>query len=237
MANKRELEIHTVIVDGDYNSFKAAITRSVLGVTYRKFKRKGREFYQHRIHNVAITQRMCDWLYEYLLARTPLKNMTNFKIKTDLTLRWSGTGEILGLSNVTVSVYLKVGELTVQELQVHKKYEKTKIDLFYSEIDVASQKLRHQLPDIIESVGKENFDYNEYDFLSDKGKKMAQVYRIERVPTVVINDKPFQNPDEKKLRAEIELSFTPQVKPTKAQFLLEPMTKPTVKSLATVLEV
>ena len=87
MKNERELEIRTTIVDGNYESFKAALTRSILGVTYRKFKRKGKEFYKHRKHNESVAKRICDWFYEYLRSKTP--NISNFKIKTDLTLRWT----------------------------------------------------------------------------------------------------------------------------------------------------
>lgn len=235
--NKRELKINTIVVDGDYESFKAALTRSVLGVTYRKFKRRRKEFYQHRLHNTAVAQCICDWLYEFLLAKTPLKTVSNFKIKTELTLRWDSTGKILGMSNVIVSVYLKVGELAVQELQVHKKQEKVKVDLFYSDIDAVSPKIRDQLLTIMKSSGIENFDYTEYNFQDDDGRRMGRIYHVKRVPTVIINEETLENPDEKELRSKIELAFAPQVKPTNAKFILESTTKSTVKALATELNV
>jgi len=231
MRNESEMEIRTIIVDGTYESFKAALTRSILGVTYRKFKRKGKEFYQHRKHNESVTQRICDWFYEYLRSKTPLKNISNLKIKTSLTLRWDKTGKILGLKNVTVSIYSKVGELTVQELQIRKKQEKVKIELFYSEIDVSSQKIRELLPNIIKSLGKENFDYNEYNFLTDKGKKMAKIYSVERVPTVIIDDMKFENPNEKQLYTEIENAFTLKVLPAGVKFQLEPKIKQTIETI------
>ena len=221
MGNESEMEIRTIIVDGTYESFKAALTRSILGVTYRKFKRKGKEFYQHRKHNESVTQRICDWFYEYLRSKTPLKNISDLKIKTSLTLRWDKTGKILGFRNAKVVIYSKIGELNVKELEIHKKREKVKIDLFYSTIDISSQKIRKILPEILKSLGEENFDYNEYDFLSKKGKEMAKIYSVTHVPTVVIDNMILENPDEKKLRSEIENAFTLSVLSRGVEFKLE----------------
>ena len=229
MKNEKELEIKTTIVDGNYESFKAALTRSILGVTYRKFKRKGKEFYQHRKHNESVTKRICDWFYEYLRSKTP--NISDFKIKTDLTLRWDKTGKILGFRNAKVVIYSKIGELNVKELEIHKKREKVKIDLFYSTIDISSQKIRKILPEILKSLGKENFDYNEYDFLSKKGKEMAKIYSVTHVPTVVIDDMILENPDEKKLRSEIENAFTLSVLSSGVKFKLEPRIKESIEPI------
>jgi hypothetical protein len=231
MKNERELEIRTIIVDGNYESFKAALARSILGVTYRRFKRKGKEFYQHRKHNESVTKRICDWFYEYLRSKTPLRNISDYKIKTNLTLRWDRTGKILGFKNATVTIYLKVGELKVEELKIHKKREKVKIDLFYSEIDVSSQKIRELLPNILKTLGEEHFDYREYDFLSEEGREMAKIYSVERVPTVVIDNITLENPDEKKLRSEIENAFTLSVLSSGVEFQLEPKIGDVIKPI------
>ena len=231
MVNERELFIRTVVVDGTEESFKTALTRSILGVTFRKNKRYGKVFYQHRMHNVAVTQRLCDWIYEFLLAKTPLKNMSQYKIKTELVIKWNSTGKILGASDVRASIFLKMGDLSVKELKIYEEHEKVKIDFFYSTIDAASPVLREQLFEIIEAMGKENFDVTEYDFQDDNGKKMAELYSVKRVPTVVINDGKFENPDEKELRSRIELAFAPQVEANEANFALEPNTRVAAETL------
>ena len=146
-------------------------------------------------------------------------------------MRWDRSGKILGFKNATVAIYLKVGELKVQELKIHKKREKVKIDLFYSEIDVSSQKIRELLPNILKSLGEENFDYNEYDFLSEEGRERAKIYSIERVPTVVIDNIILENPDEKKLRSEIENAFTLKVLPAGVKFQSEPKIKQTIETI------
>lgn len=237
MVKKKELEIHTVIVDGKSSNFRAALSRSILGVTWVKFKRRKQAFYQHRVHNLAITQSIFNWLYESLLVH--LRNPSTYKLKTDLKPIWNENGKIEAISDVTVSVYMKIGELKVKELQVYEKFKSAKIDFFYSEVDFASQKLKSELPRIIESMGKENFDYHEYDYSTKEGKKMAEAYGIKGTPTIVINaEKRLENPDEKKLRQEIERAFAPVVKPSdKPQFVFDAEAKSTVESLINILEI
>jgi hypothetical protein len=231
MAKERELEIHTIIVDGDNSSFKAALSRSILGVTWVKFKRRKQAFYQHRIHNLAITQSVFNWLYESLI--THVRNLSTYKLKTDLKPLWEDDGKIRAVSDITVSVYMKVGELRVKELQVFENLKNVKIDLFYSQTDFSSQELRSKLPDLMDSMGKGNFLYDEHDFSSPEGKELANAYGVVGTPTVVINaEKKLPNPDDKELRAEIEKAFAPVVKPIeKAEWIYDPGVSPNIESL------
>ncbi|MEM2129055.1 MAG: hypothetical protein QXZ70_00500 [Candidatus Bathyarchaeia archaeon] len=212
MDKNRMLAIHTVVVRGDFESFKAAFSRSVLGVTFKKFKRKGREFYQHRVHNEKVTNIVCSFLYEYLMRET--QNMSNYDLRTDLTLHWNDTGKILKISNIKVTIFLRAAELHVDEVEVKKKLENIVIDLFYSDIDAASQKLKTKISEIIDSIGRENFEYHEWNILYKEGKEMADKYGVKLVPTVIINADPkriFENPDERTLRNEIEELYVPQI--------------------------
>lgn len=233
----RELEINTVIVEGNFRSFKAAFSRSILGVTFRKFKRKRSEFYQHRIHNEAVTQHTQKWLYEYLLTKTNLKNLGDFKLKANMTVEWDTDGKILGIKNIAVIVYMKVGELNVDRMDFHKKSDTITIDLFYSKIDAASLKLRSLITNLIDSWGSENFGIKEYDFLTEEGRKMAKAYNIERVPTIVINaENTLENPDEKTLRREIQKAFSPRIVASGSEFNLESVNKPVRTLLAKLVE-
>ena len=224
---------------GDFESFKAALNRSILGVTFRKFKRKKSQFYQHRAHNSAITQKVCDWLYEYLLANKDLhvgKNLGDFKVKTSLTIRWNETGKILNVSAVDVSVYLEVGRLIVDELGSSGKSEKVKIDLFYSDIDLSSQNIRSTLPGIKNSMGEANFEYSEHDILAE-GKEIAKLWNVKLVPTVILNDeKKLENPDEKTLRREIEGMFAPEIASTNPRFEFASAARASVGLLASILK-
>ncbi|MDR2202978.1 MAG: hypothetical protein LBE76_01470 [Nitrososphaerota archaeon] len=215
MTQRKTFEINTVIVKGDEDSFKAAINRSVLGVTYTKFKRKHGEFHQHSVHNAAITKQICNWLYEYLLnkseLRTERESISDFKLRTTLSLNWDSTGKITGVSGIKLCVYSEIAELNVDELVLVGKPGQIKVDFFFSTIDDQSITLRTNLPTLLESMGKENFDYNEHDYLTDEGRNMAHVFKVDRVPTVVIDDKIVVNPDVKKLRKELEGAFSPKI--------------------------
>lgn len=232
MTDERGQLIRTIVVDGDEKSFRTALTRSILGVTFRKNKRKGKEFYNQRIHNLAVTRQLCDWLYELLLAKTPLKNMSQFKIKAELFIRWDKSGKILGASNVGVSIYLKMGDLSVKELQIFRKNERIKIEFFFSTIDAASPVLRTELLDLMKEMGRENFDFSEYNIQDEKDRKIADLYHIKLVPSVAINDEKFENPDEKEMRSRIQLAFTPQVQEAGANFKLDSHTKLAVETVA-----
>ena len=240
MVRGKSVEISTVIVNGDFGSFKAALTRSVLGVTFAKFKRKRSDFYQHRVHNTAITKRICDWLYEYMLTHPKLRlqqNLRDFKIRTTLTLNWNETGKITGLSDVNVFIYSEIAQLRVKKLQLLEKPEKIKVDLFFSQIDDPSIKLRSILPDMLKSMGYENFDFNEHDFLTEEGENAAKIFHVDRVPTVVIDGKNFVNPNEKKLQQELEGAFSPKIKAIESEFQFSQVAKTNVALLANILRI
>lgn len=232
MPKTRSLDIHTVIVQGDFESFKAAFTRSVLGVTFKKFKRRGRKFYQYRVHNTKVTHRVCSFLHEYLMKKTP--NISNYELKTDLTLHWSESGKILKFSDVKVTLFLKAAEAEIEEMTILKKLDSITIDLFYSDIDAASQKLRGKIPEIMDSMGSENFEYHEWNILDNEGKEMAEKYRVGLVPTVIINADPelmLENPDERSLRNEIEELYVPHIEKSTPTFEKNEITKSEIRSL------
>jgi len=219
MERSRSLPIHTVLVQGEYESFKAAFSRSVLGVTFKKFKRKGKDFYQHRVHNEKVTNSACSFLYEYLLRKT--QNLSNYELRTDLTLYWSETGKILRITNIKVTIFLKAAALEVNEIIVKKKLENIVIDLFYSDIDAASQNLKSKISEIIASIGQENFECHEWNLLDKKGKEMAERYGVKLAPTVMINANPksmLENPSDRLLRNEIEELYVPEIDKSPPRF-------------------
>ena len=230
----KELRIHTVIVNGELESFKAAFSRSVLGVTFKKFKRKKSEFYKYRTHNMLVTRRIIEQAYEHLLSEKVLKDISlrDLELKTDYTIRWNDDGKILAISDVDVSIYLKVGTLQVKRMEVVEKPERIKLDFFYSDFDASSQKLKTILSSLVSSIGRENFDYNKHDFMSDKGKKDAQIYNIKLIPALVIDDKVLVNPNERQIREALEGIFDPQIMSIKPKLTIENKTKNIVHSLA-----
>jgi hypothetical protein len=220
-ATERSLDIQTIVVDGTEDAFKTALRRSILGVTFRRNNRYGAKFYQHKNHNAAIVEHTCEWLYEYLLAKNILKNMRQFKLKTKLKVTWDSTGKIIKISDIKSTIYLEIGDVEVQELQIYEELEKVKIDLFFSNIDAASPVLREQIRNLIENKGATNFIFNEYDFMDrPKNDDYIKSYEIYRVPTVVINDKKFINPDAKELQARMQAAFAPKVQAIDANFTL-----------------
>jgi len=233
LSKTKEFEISTVVVSGTRNLFKAALSRSLLGVTYKKFSRRKGKFFANRVHNEIVMEGVFDCLYESLLST--LRNVSDLDIKTKLKPEWDENGKLLSVSDLAVSVYMKVGELKIQKLQVIDSIDSIKIDLFFSEIDARSRKLRNDLPKIIEEIGKQRIEFAEHDFLSPKGQQMAQAYGITTVPTVLINaENPILDPDENQLRQEIEKAFQARVEPTGIEFIPDSLLKPNVKVLSQI---
>jgi hypothetical protein len=212
MPKLKEMQIKTVIVEGDPNSFKVALSRSILGVTFMKFKRLKTEFFVHRNHNLSVTQNIFNVLYELLLK--DLRNLSTWKLKTDFTTNWTDTGKITGASDITIAVYMKVGELKVGKLEVLDEFKNVRVDLFYSETDFASQKLRDILNQTKNELGEESFIYHEYEFSKDASREMAQALNVKGTPTVVINaENKLENPTPKELVEKIDAAFSPMVRP------------------------
>lgn len=234
MSKTKELEISTVVVSGNRNLFKAALSRSLLGVTYKKFSRRGGKFFANRVHNEIVTEKIFDCLYESLLST--LRNVSDLDIKTKLKPQWDENGKILSVSNLSAAVYMKVGELKINQLLVKESAESVKVDLFFSEIDARSRKLRIALPRIFEDMGNHRFEFTEHDFLSPEGKKMAQAYNITAVPTVMINAETLlEDPDENKLKQELEKAFQARVEPAgRVEFIPDIHLKPNIKVLAEI---
>ena len=217
-TSERSLDIRTVIVDGTEEGFKTALRRSVLGVTFRKNKRHP-GFYQNKVHNVAVTERICEWIYEYLLSKNLLRSMSQFKLKTELKITWDTTGKIIGISNLKSTIYLEIAELQVKDLKIYEELEKVKVDFFYSNIDAASPVLREQLHLMMQNLGRENFIFTEYDFLDKtKNEDNVRFYEVDRVPTIVINDKKYVNPDGKELLSKLQSAFVPKVQASEEKF-------------------
>lgn len=88
----------------------------------------------------------------------------------------------------------------------------------------------------MESWGDENFEYSEHNFLEEKGRKMAAAYKVETVPTILVNaEKLLVDPDENKLRQEIERALTATVRPSsELHFIPDPSMKPNVETLAKI---
>jgi hypothetical protein len=235
VSKTKELEISTIVVSGARNLFKAALARSILGVTFKKYRRRRGEFFANRAHNEAVTEGIFECLYELLL--THLRNVSDLDIKTRLKPQWDdASGRILSVSDVSVSVYMKVGELKIEKLRVRETISSVRVDLFFSEIDARSKELRSELPKIIREIGTDKVEFSEKDFLSAEGQKLGKTYGITTVPSILINaEKLLVDPDEKYLKQEIEKAFAARVEPAgNLEFVPDSLLKPNVQVLAQI---
>jgi hypothetical protein len=201
--------LHTTVWYCTEKDFKNTVSRMVLGVTFKKYGRKGKEYYQHNQHNVFVARRLSEDLYTKLLE---LKNLSTYYVTVDFEMSWNSTGRITGATEVIVGIYQPVGKVTATQLQVYRTTDKVKVEVFISDVDSGSKNLLNLITDIKKQFGEDAFDYQEHKLLNDADyKRYAKPYGIDLVPTVVINDKKFTNFTESQLRSNIEAAINSAV--------------------------
>jgi hypothetical protein len=201
--------LHTTVWYCTEKDFKNTVSRMVLGVTFKKYGRKGKEYYQHNQHNVFVARRLSEDLYAKLLE---LKDLSTYYVTVDFEMSWNSTGRITGATEVIVGIYQPVGKVTATQLQVYRTTDKVKVEVFISDVDSGSKNLLNLIADIKKQFGEDAFDYQEHKLLNDADyKRYAKPYGIDLVPTVIINDKKFTNFTESQLRSNIEAAINSAV--------------------------
>jgi glutaredoxin len=191
------------------DSFKEAITKTILGFTFKKYGRKGKEYFQHNQHNALVARRFIEDLYAKLLE---LKDLSNYNVTVEFDMTWNSTGKIIGASNIRANIYQEVGTVTADQLTVYRTTDKVKLDVFFSDLDLGSKSLLNILTDVKKQFGEETFGIQEHKMLNDADyQKYAKSFGVTHVPTIFINDKKFENPTESVLRSNIEASVNSAV--------------------------
>jgi hypothetical protein len=219
-----QMGIRTTIVAGDYDSFKAALTRSIVGVTFKKFKKLGPRFYATKADNLAIVDATCRSLYEQLQKELedkgiPLKHL---RVSTSLKLKWDKDGRIADLSDVRVGVFQPIGELSVKSAGIERKTDKIRLDLYYSPVDFRSQAIRKELDELVNQFGKEVLQREDHDYLQPEEKRDAEKMGVKFVPAVVINrEDVVDDPSRATLSSKINEYLSFDVKSIDARFISE----------------
>jgi len=219
-----QMEIRTTIVAGDYDSFKAALTRSIVGVTFKKFKRLGSRFYATKADNLAIVDSACRSLYEQLQGKLESKGipLKHLRVSTSMKLRWDKDGRIADLSDVRVGVFQPIGELSVKSASIQRKTEGIRLDLFYSSVDFRSQAIRKELDQLVSEVGKDLLQREDHDYLQPEAKREADKLGVKLVPAVVINrEEVIDDPSRATLSNKINEFLSFDVKTIDTRFLSE----------------
>jgi hypothetical protein len=146
---------------------------------------------------------------------------------------WDQVGRIREISDLKISVYSHVGELDLGNIIFGSSPEKTVIDFFNSKVDAASPLVQSALEELESAMGAENLQVNSYDFFSEEGKRKAQLLKVSKVPTVVINGTmpPLENPTRNQIFDRVNETLTPSLKSTKSDFMAEPSSRVVYETL------
>lgn len=218
------MEIRTTIVAGDYDSFKAALTRSIVGVTFKKFKRLGPRFYATKADNLGIVDAACRSLYEQLQKKLEVKGipLKHLRMSTSMKLRWDKDGRIADLSDVRVGIFQPIGELSVKSATIERKTDKIRLDLYYSPVDFRSQAVRKELDELVNQFGKDVLQREDHDYLQPEEKRDAEKMGVKFVPAVVVNrEDVVDDPSRSALASKINEYLSFEVQSVDARFVSE----------------
>jgi len=231
MSKHRPLEVTSRLVAGDYDSFKAAINRSLMGVTYISNRRKPK-ISQSRRYNQVVVEELIRHAYSKLQQELGSNVMKYMKLHTSLRIDWDSAGRIKEISDLKISAYSLVGELDLGSIVFGGSPEKILVDFFQSKVDAASPVVAANLKELEQTMGPENVQINTYDFFSEEGKRKAQLLKVTKVPTVVINGTTtLENPTKNQIFDQVNESLTPSIKSTRSDFMLEPSSKPVLEAV------
>ena len=232
MSKRKPLEVTSRLVSGDYDSFKAANNRSLMGVSYISNKRKPK-VYQARQYNQAVVEELIRYAHAKLQEKLTANALKYLKLHTSLKIDWDSAGRIDKITDLKISAYSPAGELDLGDVVFTTKPEKIVVDFFYSKVDAASPVVESSLKELEQSMSRDNFQLNSYDFFSDEGKRKAQLLRVAKVPAVVIGGKTLlENPTKNQIFDHVNEMLTPAIKTTKTDFMKEPSWNLVVDALA-----
>jgi len=224
MVKRRPVEITSRLVDGDYDSFKTANSRALLGVTFVKNRRKP-NISRSRSYNQAVVNELIRYTHSKLQQELGSNILKYLKLRMSLKLDWDDTGRIREISDLRISVYSHVAELDLGDIVLGSSPQKIVVDFFFSKVDAASPSVQSALKELEMAMGADNVEINHYDFFSDEGRHRAQLSKVSKVPTVVINGMVLENPTKNQIFDRVNETLTPSLRSSKSDFMIEPSSK------------
>jgi len=205
-----KLTVNTTVMSGDLDSFQANFNRSVLGVTYRRHKRKRKDFWEMKAHNEEFTDKTFEYLF-LNLKKEYKEDLQYYDIRVTYDIVWDENGKILKFEKVIVNLYLPYERIIMDSIELINKDEKIDMHFFYSDYDVGSNNIKKALDKLIMEYGKDNFNVNYYNIKNEDYEENAKLFNVELIPFLRIEDTRIDEPTENKIRDTIVRSMGRQI--------------------------
>lgn len=132
-----------------------------------------------------------------------------------------------------ISAYAPVAKLDLGNVVFSGSPEKIVVNFFHSKVDAASPIVAASLKELEQTMGNDNIQINSYDFFSEDGKHKAQLLKVSKVPTVVINETiSLENPTKNQIFDRVNETLTPSITSSRSDFMVEPSHKLVSEALA-----
>lgn len=211
------MELTTSVTAGSLEAFQAAFSRSVLGVTVKKYKKKGGIFWKNKEHNQEITKKSFEYIY--LLLREEYKNgLNDIDIKINYTIGWDNDqGKILYFKDIISNCYLKMCELNINELKLKEEEGIVNLKLFYSDYDRASIELISYLDAVLSKFDELQINIERFKLGKKKYSENADLYKVEYIPTVIIDHQKVEPLTKTSLENKLNAHLNRQIYPPKTE--------------------
>jgi hypothetical protein len=228
-------DVRTTITGAAFDSFKTGLTKVIVGVTYKKFKNRGASFFQTKPYNMTITDEFCNKLYENLVNNLGGIKPSDVSVTTSMTISWNNVGRIEKISNLRMSIFKPVGELSVGDSEITKRTDSVRVDFFYSDIDAASPRVKEIL-DKVKEGSSGDIEIVLHNFADAEVRRVGAKMKVNKVPTVVLNGEiTLENPNESALIGKINEALRPEVTLGDVKFTPLRTASESVKPSATLL--
>ena len=152
------------------------------------------------------------------LKETIEDKLSLYTIVLRYILEFESTGKVLGIKNMQVVLYNKIGELLTDKYFIKTEIETIYIDLFYSKDDARTEKMINYLEKIKGEFKEGTLQIKLHDWDLLDGRRNGDKYRINKVPTIQIDEYQLVDPSEYQIRNAIMKSFASNVEATNERF-------------------
>lgn len=200
------------LVDGSFESFKTAFSRSILGLLFVKNKRNP-AVYQSKRFNQDVVDQVIRFAHSSLQSQISPNLLKYLKLQTTLDIDWDSGARIKEISHFKIRLYANVAELDLGNITFQQSIPRIQVDFFTSESDAAGPAIEGYLRELTDELGADVVQMTRHNFETRSGKQAASSLGVGRIPAVIINrnQEILENPSKNLLFDKVHGLLSPSI--------------------------
>ena len=219
MSRHNPVNFTSRLVEGSFESFKTAFSRSILGLLFVKNKRNPVVFQSKRFNQDVVDQ-VIRFAHSSLQSQVNPNLLKYLKLQTTLDIDWDSGARIKEISNFKIRIYANVAELDLGNITFRQSIPQIQIDFFTSESDAAGPAIEGHLRELVDELGTKAVQITRHNFESRSGKQAAASLGVQRIPAVIINrnQEILENPSKSLLFDRVHGLLSPSIVTSQPNF-------------------